>query len=289
MSAPRLRLRVVLLSCLTQLCLIAPAASSTVSSPLGTIRVRPAAFHELDDVAVLQLDTFSPEPDAPPLLPMLQTLYEANQRAARAGMRSRLAKDLETRALKGSDILVAVQDELDDDGKEASCGEVDEAGQYVERGAPLLGTVDLSTQEIQLPTHALASGLYLSHMAVASFARRLVRRGSHLMTLAVARSSLASLDPFLTAMPLTIGSLPVGTASRARCSTRRQPAASSGASDSSTCTWSLPTGLPSRCTRRAASAARLTCRHMLLSPAPSTCRTVRCSTSRILMGTRLRT
>lgn len=36
----------------------------------------------------------------------------------------------------------------------------------------LLGTVDLSIQELQLPSHAIAGGLYLSHMAVAAEARR---------------------------------------------------------------------------------------------------------------------
>lgn len=36
----------------------------------------------------------------------------------------------------------------------------------------LLGTVDLSIQEMLLPTHAVAGGLYLSHMAVAERARR---------------------------------------------------------------------------------------------------------------------
>jgi ribosomal protein S18 acetylase RimI-like enzyme len=39
-------------------------------------------------------------------------------------------------------------------------------------GGRLLGTVDVSVQEMTLPTHAVAGGLYLSHMAVAERARR---------------------------------------------------------------------------------------------------------------------
>ena len=118
-------------------------------------------------------------------------------------MLKRLSDELQSRVSKGSDILVAVADEAES-GVEAE-GLIDATGQYVEPGLPcvtprmpptnthrarpfpcrrgaltrwrayarrLLGTVDLSIQELQLKTHAVAGGLYLSHMAVSETARR---------------------------------------------------------------------------------------------------------------------
>ena len=65
-----------------------------------------------------------------------------------------------------------------------------EGGVYSERGAALvLGTVDLSSQELELPTHAVSEGLYLSHMAVAAFARK---RGVGRQLLAAARECAIS-------------------------------------------------------------------------------------------------
>ena len=160
------------------LCLpLAWAFDATTS--LKGITLRVAEPHELRRVAQLQLDTFSPPPEQPALLPMLQTFFEANQKNVRAGMLKRLSDELANRVAKGSEILIAV-DETADAIEE---GLVDAFGQYVEPGQPcawsppsfahrLLGTVDLSSQEMNLPTHAVAGGLYLSHMAVAEASRR---------------------------------------------------------------------------------------------------------------------
>ena len=54
----------------------------------------------------------------------------------------------------------------------AGAGSSPMAIRYVEPGPPVLGTIDLSVQEMQLPSHALADGMYVSHMAVAPKARR---------------------------------------------------------------------------------------------------------------------
>lgn len=133
------------------------------------LSIRPARYHELEAVAQLQLDAFAPVPPPPTLLPMIALLFEANQRAMRDGMRQRLIIEIERRLARGSDILVAVAPESSD---AAALGSIDTGGRYTEP-TPLLGTVELSTHEIELPTHALSGGIYLSHLVVEeSFRRR---------------------------------------------------------------------------------------------------------------------
>ena len=130
--------------------------------------IRVAAPHELARVAELQFDTFAPPPESPALLPLLASFYERSQASVRGNMLRKLMDELNSRIDTGSDVFVAA--EADDDALPS--GGVDESGRYVEKGAPLLGTVDLSQQEMQLPTHGIAEGLYMSCMAVAPAARR---------------------------------------------------------------------------------------------------------------------
>ena len=149
----------------------------TPSTPLlpDGITLRLAEAHELEQVAALQMDIFAPEDDPPAMPALIQGLFEANQRAARAGMRKRLTDELITRVDKGSDIITAVAEGEGD----ASMHAGDTAnGLYTEPGPPLLGAVDVSCQEMMLPTHAIAGGLYLSHMAVAESARPRAHRPS---------------------------------------------------------------------------------------------------------------
>ena len=146
----------------------AVATSPSLVAPDG-VTLRVAERHELNLVAQLQLDIFAPPDEPPPLLPMLQSLFEANERAARKGMRKRLTDELIVRVEKGSEIIIAVDNTNDVEGLG---GEIDASGEYGEPGPPLLGAVDVSIQEMKLPTHAIAEGLYLSHMAVAEAARR---------------------------------------------------------------------------------------------------------------------
>lgn len=124
-------------------------------------------------MAALQIEVFVPEADPMPLIPMaamLQQLFVANQQQQRRAMVLRLANDLRTRVEKGSDLLVAAVP-LDPPQPDEELAAI---GQYGEVGVQLLGTVDLSSQELQLPTHSLVGGLYLSHMAVAPLFRRQV-------------------------------------------------------------------------------------------------------------------
>ena len=111
------------------------------ATPPPGVMLRVAEPHELELVAQLQLDIFAPPDDPPPLLPMLQSLFEANERAARRGMRRRLTDELITRVEKGSEIIVAL--EAEEEGA-AEGGVVDAGGLYSEPGKPLLGAVDIS-------------------------------------------------------------------------------------------------------------------------------------------------
>ena len=130
-------------------------AAATCDRPLSeTVQLRPAGADELEAVARLQLDVFVPSAEPPPLLPMLSGIYEPNQRSVRASMRKRLCSDIATRVAKGSDILVAA----------APAEEVAPLlteGAYAEADDRFLGTVDVSSQEVELPTHSLSQGLYL--------------------------------------------------------------------------------------------------------------------------------
>lgn len=143
-------------------------AADTSGLPEG-IDFRVASRNELDLVARLQLDVFVPFPEKPVLLPVLSGLFEANQRSVRVGMRRRLCDDIGTRVDKGSDIIVAAVPAAQVPPPPDSGG-LD--GSYSESDVRLLGTVDISVQEMDLPTHSLSEGLYLSHMAVDPAFRR---------------------------------------------------------------------------------------------------------------------
>lgn len=181
--------------------LILAACMPVGNGGFAALEIRRAAPSEVPLVAALQLDTFAPPPEPPALLPLLAQMYEANQRASRENMLQRLAHDLDVRVARGSSLLIAFEAPSDGSGSQAAAaaaagvgagervasvsaaevstvlsseaaGLVDASGRYTEPGPPLLGTVDLSSGELGLPTHALAGGLYISHMAVAADARR---------------------------------------------------------------------------------------------------------------------
>lgn len=106
---------------------------------------------ELASVAWLQLDTFDPKPaKAPSFFDQLLGggSFAGSTRADRA---ARLADELADRLDAGSDLFV-LRDNEDD--------------------STLIATADLSEQEMQLPTHSLTEGLYLSSMAVDVAERR---------------------------------------------------------------------------------------------------------------------
>ena len=138
------------------------------------VSLRAACSEELDDVARLQLDVFLPSTPTPAFMPMLSGMCAANQRSVRAGMRRRLCVDIAARVAKGSDILIAAVD-ADADGVAPLHTDMD--GTYAEADVRLLGTVDISSQELRLPTHPLSAGLYLSHMAVDPGFRRCLGLG----------------------------------------------------------------------------------------------------------------
>ncbi|EOD32567.1 hypothetical protein EMIHUDRAFT_230722 [Emiliania huxleyi CCMP1516] len=137
---------------------VAPAPSEVPAS-LQSHQVRIAGEDELQAVARLMLDVFAPEsPAAPALLPFMTSLLEANQRTARAAAAGRLAAELSQRVAIGSTIFIAAEAGVPADGAEG--------------GLPLLGTVDLSSQEMELPTHGLTGSLYMSTLAVDSAHRK---------------------------------------------------------------------------------------------------------------------
>ena len=113
-----------------------------------TVSLREACSDELDGVARLQLDVFLPSTPTPTFVPMLSEMMAGNQRAVRAGMRRQLCSDIAVRVSKGSDILVAA---VPADG----AARQQHAAVYAEADVRLLGTVDLSSQEVALPPHTL--------------------------------------------------------------------------------------------------------------------------------------
>eukprot|EP00965_Chrysotila_dentata_P049271 1633286-Pleurochrysis_carterae.AAC.1 len=136
------------------------ATRATCASLTDHLVIRKASHDELHDVAALQLEVFSPPPATPQLLPVFASLFEANQRTARREMQKRLTADLQKRVERGSTFFVAVTLGTDMDAHFVG-------GQYEEPNELLVvGAVDLSTQEMELPTHSLCDGMYLSHMAV---------------------------------------------------------------------------------------------------------------------------
>ena len=123
-------------------------------------------------MARLQLDTFDPEPEVaepakPSLLGSLLGGSKSGAGGGRAARAERLAVELEERVSKGSDIWVVSAPE----------------------GGSILGTADLSEQELLLPTHGLdPDSLYLSSMAVDP-GRRRCGIGKELMLAALDRAA----------------------------------------------------------------------------------------------------
>jgi len=157
MRSRRHTLLLLLLSALQTAALVAPTATA------GR-RLRLAQAEDLAQVAQLQLNTFDPEPAAPPSKPLFGGLFGGGGGGGRGGGRAvrseRLAAELAERVAKGSDLWV-----------------VEEAEAAL--GVELLGTADLSEQEMELPTHGVSEGpsgeyptLYLSSMAVEPNTRR---------------------------------------------------------------------------------------------------------------------
>ena len=135
--------------------LLLPICSALVVQPT-IVLAKPA---DLAAVAQLQLDTFDPAPPpAPPSNPLQALLFGGGRESAasREGRSQRLTEELGERVAKGSDIYLAM----------GRLGESDSA-------VDLLGTVDLSEQELLSPFHSISEGLYISSMAVAAEARRL--------------------------------------------------------------------------------------------------------------------
>ena len=160
--------------CAARLSAVATAEPEPSAVALPDLVIREAEPAELLEVARVQLDVFMPPPDEPSLIPMLASMFEANNLQLRLKMRKRLANDLGERVVKGSTILVATS-AVDARTASADAWAASEAsGAYVEPDVErIVGTVDLSSQELELPTHGLADeALYLSHMAVDGEYRR---------------------------------------------------------------------------------------------------------------------
>ncbi|KAL1496511.1 hypothetical protein AB1Y20_016465 [Prymnesium parvum] len=129
-------------------------------------QIRPAAAEDLPRVASLQLAAFAPQPPPPPLLPFLARLFTANQAQLRERMAQQLADEIEARVARGADLIVAAA------GRQ-TIARLAADGTYGEEDAPrLLGAVEVSAWELELPTHALCGGMYLSHLVVDAPSRR---------------------------------------------------------------------------------------------------------------------
>ena len=93
--------------CVARLSAVATAEPEPSAVALPDLVIREAEPAELLEVARVQLDVFMPPPDEPSLIPMLASMFEANNLQLRLKMRKRLANDLGERVVKGSTILVA--------------------------------------------------------------------------------------------------------------------------------------------------------------------------------------
>ena len=147
------KMRVALLA----VALVLPASAALCSITASGGRLRLAGSDDLVRVAQLQLDTFDPVPDTPAEKPsLLASLFGGGGGgiASRKARAERLTLELGNRLAKGSDIYLVEEAQPGDELR------------------PLLGAADLSEQEMLLPTHSLAEGLYLSSMAVDAGARR---------------------------------------------------------------------------------------------------------------------
>ena len=156
---PRLPFVLVHFPAMLLVLLSAPQTAALVAPTPSTAgrRLRLAQAEDLAQVAQLQLETFDPE--APPSKPLFGGMFGGGGGGGRAGRAERLAAELAERVAKGSDLWVV------------------EAEAVLELG--LLGTADLSEQEVELPTHGVSEGpsgeyptLYLSSMAVDPSTRR---------------------------------------------------------------------------------------------------------------------
>jgi len=150
----------------------APSVDERLPRLCDAVSLREACSDELDGVARLQLDVFLPSTPTPALVPILSEMMAGNQRSVRAGMCRQLCSDIAVRVSKGSDILVAAVP-ADGVARQQHAESAYADGVYAEADVRLLGTVDISSQEIALPTHPLSEGLYLSHMAVDPEFRRI--------------------------------------------------------------------------------------------------------------------
>jgi ribosomal protein S18 acetylase RimI-like enzyme len=112
---------------------------------LPNTQIRVATEDELPEVAALQLEVFAPQTSQPALLPFLAEMYLTNQAEVRRGMQARLSGELRQRLARGSTIFVA------------SLGE---------HAREIIGGVELSSYEMELPTHGLGEGLYVSTLCV---------------------------------------------------------------------------------------------------------------------------
>jgi len=127
---------------------VAARAGHRLAMLMPNTQIRVATDDELDEVAALQLGVFAalpPPPGVNPLMPFLAGMFMANQAEARRGMQKRLSGELKGRLERGSTIFVA------------SLGE---------HAREIIGSVDLSFHEMELPTHAICDGLYVSTLGV---------------------------------------------------------------------------------------------------------------------------
>ena len=128
----------------------APSVDERLPRLCDAVSLREACSDELDGVARLQLDVFLPSTPTPALVPILSEMMAGNQRSVRAGMCRQLCSDIAVRVSKGSDILVAAVP-ADGVARQQHAESAYADGVYAEADVRLLGTVDISSQEVVLP------------------------------------------------------------------------------------------------------------------------------------------